>query len=101
LGAIEQSHLAIVVLSPNYAFSTRCLDELAKIVESMEARKSTILPIFLDVDPSDVRHQRRSFAEAFAVYEEKYSDVIDKVERWRAALTKVANFSGWEAKNYE
>ncbi|KAL6200189.1 hypothetical protein ACLB2K_029971 [Fragaria x ananassa] len=99
LSAIEESHLAIVVLSPNYASSTWCLDELAKIVESRETRESTILRVFFDVDPSDVRNQRRSFAEAFAKHEKSIDD-INKVQRWRAALRKVANLSGWNSINY-
>ncbi|XP_040363139.1 TMV resistance protein N [Rosa chinensis] len=101
LSAIEQSHLAIVVLSPNYASSTWCLHELSKIIESMETRDKRILPVFFNVDPSDVRHQRKSFAEAFSKHEEKFSDQIEKVEKWKEALRKVANFSGWDAKNYK
>ncbi|XP_040362032.1 TMV resistance protein N isoform X2 [Rosa chinensis] len=101
LRAIEQSHLAIVVLSPNYASSTWCLDELSKIIESMETGDKRILPVFFNVDPSDVRHQRSSFAEAFAKHEVKFSNDPEKVEKWREALRKVANLSGWDAKNYK
>ncbi|XP_004289338.1 PREDICTED: protein SUPPRESSOR OF npr1-1, CONSTITUTIVE 1-like [Fragaria vesca subsp. vesca] len=101
LSDIEHSHLAIVVISPNYASSTWCLDELAKIIESMNPRDKRILPVFLNVDPSDVRHQRNSFAEAFAKHEVKFSDDPKKVESWRHALRKVANLSGWDAKNYK
>ncbi|KAM5558828.1 TMV resistance protein N-like [Rosa sericea] len=101
VSAIEQSHLAIVVLSPNYASSTWCLDELAKIIESMETGDERILPVFFNVDPSDVRHQKSSFAEAFAKHEVKFSNDPKKVEKWREALRKVANLSGWDAKNYK
>ncbi|KAL6142732.1 hypothetical protein ACLB2K_061009 [Fragaria x ananassa] len=101
LSAIEHSHLAIVVISPNYASSTWCLDELAKIIEFMEPGDKRVLPVFLNVDPSDVRHQRNSFAEAFAKHEVKFSNDPNKVERWRQALTKVANLSGYDVKNYK
>ncbi|CAL9020018.1 unnamed protein product [Prunus brigantina] len=100
LTAIEESYLAIIVLSPNYASSTWCLDELSKILECMEDTKR-ILPIFCDVDPSDVRHQRGSFAEAFTKHEERFSGDAEKLNRWRAALRKVANLTGLDSKTYK
>ncbi|XP_021820455.1 TMV resistance protein N-like [Prunus avium] len=100
LTAIEQSHLAIIVLSPNYASSTWCLDELSKILECIQEQDTRILPIFYNVDPSDVRNQRGSFAEAFTKHEERFSEDVKKVNRWRAALRKVANLSAWDSKNY-
>ncbi|XP_024176868.1 TMV resistance protein N-like isoform X1 [Rosa chinensis] len=99
LSAIEQSRFAVVVLSPNYASSTWCLLELSKIFECMEER-GTILPIFYEVEPSHVRHQRGSFAEAFDEHEEKLGEGNKEVEGWRDALTKVANLAGWTSKNY-
>ncbi|KAH0976751.1 hypothetical protein GBA52_026470 [Prunus armeniaca] len=100
LTAIEESHLAIIVLSPNYASSPWCLDELSKILECMEDT-NRILPIFYDVDPSDVRNQKGNFAEAFTKHEERFSEEAEKVKRWRAALRKVANLSGLDSKNYK
>lgn len=45
------------------------------------------------VDPSEVRKQTGSFASAFAKHAEDFKET-DKVQRSRAALTKVASSSG-------
>ncbi|CAL8997435.1 unnamed protein product [Prunus brigantina] len=96
--AIQEPRFALIVLSKNDASSTWCLDELLKILECMEAREA-VLPIFYDVDRSDVREQTRSFAEAFSKHVEKLRDDTEKVQMWRDALRKVTNFSGWDSKD--
>ncbi|KAB2603570.1 TMV resistance protein N-like [Pyrus ussuriensis x Pyrus communis] len=97
--AIKESHIAIVVLSPNYASSKWCLNELTTILQCMEARNS-VLPVFYETDPSDIGNQRGSFAKAFDEHEEKFISTQDKmkVTQWREALKKVSKVSGWHSK---
>ncbi|XP_062015316.1 disease resistance protein Roq1-like isoform X2 [Rosa rugosa] len=100
LNAIEEVRFAIVVLSQDFAYSSWCLEELAKIFECM-GNQNRILPIFYHVDPSEVRHQRGSFGDAFAVHEERFRDNHEKVRQWRHVLSMVANLSGWNSEDYE
>ncbi|CAL5416790.1 unnamed protein product [Camellia sinensis] len=99
LKSIEGSRISIVVFSRNYASSRWCLDELVKIIECKKTLGQLVLPIFYDVDPSDVRHQTGCFGEAFGRHEERYVDEMEKVEVRRAVLFEAANLSGWDLQN--
>ena len=94
LDAIEKSRTAVIIFSKNYTFSTWCLEELAKIVECRDKGILTVLPIFYHVKPTDVRHQNETFAKAFAEHEKCFQENPEKVQKWRVALTYVANISG-------
>ncbi|XP_023757848.1 disease resistance protein Roq1 isoform X2 [Lactuca sativa] len=94
--AIEESQIAIIVFSENYANSSWCLDELVYIMNCKNTRGQIILPIFYDVDPSELRKQKGKYAEAFTKHELENKT---KVESWRKTLVDASNIAGWESKD--
>ena len=96
--AIQESEISIIVLSQNYASSRWCLDELLEILECRKTRKQQVLPLFYDVDPSEVRNQIKSIGKALTQLEKRFKDEM-KVKGWKTALTEVANLSGMHLGN--
>ncbi|BBH09934.1 Disease resistance protein TIR-NBS-LRR class family [Prunus dulcis] len=99
LRAIKESKCFVIVFSKEYASSLWCLDELVMILDRKRSSNSShvVLPVFYDVDPSQVRKQTGSFATAFARHEMRHS--LETTKRWRAALTEVADVAGMVLQN--
>ncbi|XP_060178824.1 disease resistance protein Roq1-like [Lycium barbarum] len=93
---IEKSRISIVVLSTSYASSRWCLDELVKILECKEKLNQRVMPIFYDVEPTEVRKQTGKFGTEFAKLKKKCE--TQRMKKWKAALTEVANLSGSELR---
>ncbi|CAG7882093.1 unnamed protein product, partial [Brassica rapa] len=96
--AIRQSRVAVPGSARNYASSSWCLDELVEIMKCREEDQQTVLTIFYDVDPSEVRKQTGDFGKAFDI------TCVGKTEEvkqsWRQALNDVAGIAGYHSSNW-
>nr|CAC35330.1 N1-D protein [Linum usitatissimum] len=97
--AITESKIYIPILTQNYASSKWCLQELAKMVECWKSGggakgQHIILPVFLFVDPRDVRHtESGSYKEAFEQHSQKHDP--ETVLEWKEALQEVGRMKGY------
>ncbi|XP_058749234.1 disease resistance protein RUN1-like isoform X2 [Vicia villosa] len=92
LEAIGQSRICIVVLSSNYANSRWCMIELEKIMD--RSNSLVVIPVFYEVDPSEVRHQTGRFGEGFKNLLSGISVNSYREMKWKTALLKVGGTSG-------
>ncbi|KAL7590222.1 hypothetical protein Lser_V15G37375 [Lactuca serriola] len=76
--------------------SSWCLDELVHIMKCKDRRGQIVMPVFYDVDPSEVRKHKGKYGEAFVKHELENNK---KVESWRKALMDAGNISGWETEH--
>ncbi|XP_057868633.2 disease resistance protein RUN1-like [Cryptomeria japonica] len=97
--AISSSSVHIAILSPKYAESHWCLEEL----RLMHHSGATIFPVFYGVRPGvllQLRNNTGIYADAFRELEEKMDGKkkrheSDTIEEWKEALYKVSNISGF------
>ncbi|XP_057436397.1 heat shock 70 kDa protein 18-like [Lotus japonicus] len=94
LEAIEESRFAIVVLSENFADSKWCLKELVKILDCRKRKKQLVLPIFVEVEPTDIRHLKGRYGEAMAEHEKKLAKDSKTVLEWTLALSDISQLKG-------
>ncbi|XP_057423325.1 disease resistance-like protein DSC2 [Lotus japonicus] len=94
LEAIEESRFAIVILSKNFADSKWCLKELVKILDCQKKKKQLILPIFYEVEPTDIRHLKRRYGEVMAEHENKLEKDSKTVMEWTLALSEISQLKG-------
>ncbi|KAI9111305.1 hypothetical protein K1719_017717 [Acacia pycnantha] len=73
-----------VFLNDEKTTQTRvCLQELVQILEISQEGDQLVFPVFYDVDPSEVQHQRGSYAKALARVEERFihKKLAEKIHR--------------------
>ncbi|KAF8087561.1 hypothetical protein N665_0578s0014 [Sinapis alba] len=86
--AIRGSRIAIVLLSKNYASSTWCLNELVEIIKCREEFGQTVIVVFYQVNPTDVKKQAGYFGKVFR--KTCKGKRQEEIQRWKHALTDVA-----------
>lgn len=99
LNAIEKSKIHLVVLSKDYVSSAWCLEELVHIIECRKRDTGQmVLPIFYNVEPSDVRRQKGPFGKSFDKHKSRYPE--STLREWKEALTHVSNLSGFDSAQF-
>ncbi|KAI9101467.1 hypothetical protein K1719_023949 [Acacia pycnantha] len=91
---MEESRMAICVFSRNYASSTFFLDELVHIHQCIKGKGRLVWPIFYEVEPSEVRHQKGIYEQALADHRIKHRADEKKMQSWKIALHEIANICG-------
>ncbi|MCI00373.1 TMV resistance protein N-like, partial [Trifolium medium] len=98
-----------------------CLNELVKIMECQRTMGQIVVPVFYDVDPFEVRHQKGVFGKAFqnllnriskeedeSLSNEEEDESLSKEEEdellhselsWREALRWAAGIAGFVVLN--
>jgi hypothetical protein len=101
---LEGAHIFILVFSQNYTESSSCLNELQQIMKCRRTHGHMVMPVFYNVDPSVVRHQRGAFGKQLhTTAEGRYLDRElrkNMLLAWKSALTQAASLVGWDATNY-
>lgn len=98
--AIQDSYVSVVVFSENYASSRWCLDELIHILHCRMVESQLVIPVFYNVDPSHVRHQRGTYEKAFQKHEQDGRHCQHKIQLWKSALTHSADLAGWSSLSF-
>ena len=94
--AIKNTSIAVVVFSERYAESEWCLKELHVMLEAHSCK--TILPIFYNVTPWDLRNpERGQFKDGFEKLKKKFNSNL--IEQWKVDLEVASKLMGWESSD--
>ncbi|KAH7404207.1 hypothetical protein KP509_15G015600, partial [Ceratopteris richardii] len=89
---IWKSRLQIIVLSQGFGRSRLCLDALVEIM-NIEAPVRRVLPVFYEVEPCVVRHQKRASPYDLSAVE---GSTREDRKRWGKALHQLSHLKGYE-----
>ncbi|CAN6875094.1 unnamed protein product [Brassica oleracea var. botrytis] len=96
---IEESTVAVAIISSRYTESDWCLNELVKIKECVDRRTLRVIPVFYKLEISIVKKLKGSFGlQLWKLWrKENHCNRDDRILKWDAALQDV---SGKKAMRY-
>ncbi|XP_042979966.1 disease resistance protein RUN1-like [Carya illinoinensis] len=89
------AHLYVALVQKGintYKDDDKLKEELAMTIGCRKTKQQEVLPVFYDVNPTEVRYQRESFRKSLARLKARLKDET-KVQRWKATLTEVVGLS--------
>ncbi|XP_047175542.1 disease resistance protein RLM3-like, partial [Vigna umbellata] len=100
---LDLCRVVIVVFTKTYSESAWCLHQLQQIIQWHQTYCRHVLPVYYEIQPSDVRFQKGDFGKAFKeTAHQTFSaqQLKHGMSRWSHALTKAANLFGWDESNH-
>lgn len=93
--AIQTARIHVAIFSQSYAESTWCLEELNLMWESRKEGRSSIITIFCDVNPRDLRRIGKGrYAQFFEKHKSENRVSEEDLKKWKDALYNVSFISG-------
>ncbi|KAG2302263.1 hypothetical protein Bca52824_030914 [Brassica carinata] len=86
---IEESRVAVAILSERYTESSWCLDELVKIKEQMDQDRLVVIPIFYRLDATNCKRLVGAFGDNFRNLEREYRSEPERIKKWKEALVSI------------
>jgi hypothetical protein len=89
LSRIEESRVAIAILSKRYTESSWCLDELVKMKERIDQDELVVIPIFYRLDATNCKRLEGPFGDNFRNLERDYRSEPERIKKWKEALISI------------
>ncbi|KAL3746406.1 hypothetical protein ACJRO7_015375 [Eucalyptus globulus] len=96
--AIKRSKISIAIFSKDYASSRSCLMEVEQMWDCRELDGQTIIPIFYDISPFDVKRQAGDFKTSFENHKEDGVNA-GTIKTWKNVLRQIGGLSGYDRGN--
>ncbi|CAA7014766.1 unnamed protein product [Microthlaspi erraticum] len=91
---IEESRVAVAILSERYTESSWCLDELVKMKERIDEKMLVVVPIFYRLDATNCKKLLGPFGDNFRELERDHRSEPERIQKWKEALISIPQKAG-------